>query len=202
MKTAPIHTFVLVALLVFGMYHKGSTCPVPVPSKPVDSGIATITSGSRCGAGKVELHATANNPSDTIKWYNRITGGSPIGKGESWTTPIISSTTTYYVCAKKGSSRKAVKATINALPPAVIIPAGTTSFCEGTNIVLTISAEASAFEWSTGATTSAIAVTAAGNYSVRISNASGCSATSPVTTVTVTPYPHIVSITPGLRCDP
>lgn len=66
----------------------------------------------------------------------------------------------------------------------VIIADGPTSFCEGGNVVLT-SGEALTYLWSNGETTQNITATASGNYSVTVSNASGCSATSEVTAVTV-----------------
>lgn len=71
----------------------------------------------------------------------------------------------------------------------VITAGGPTSFCEGGNVVLT-SVEALTYQWSTGETTQNITVSASGNYSVTVSNASGCSATSEVTIVTVNAKPE------------
>lgn len=53
----------------------------------------TTTGGSVCGAGSVTLGATGNG---TITWYDVPTGGSSIGSGPSYTTPNISTSTTYY----------------------------------------------------------------------------------------------------------
>ncbi|HNW69399.1 MAG TPA: M14 family zinc carboxypeptidase [Bacteroidales bacterium] len=53
----------------------------------------TTTGGSVCGSGSVILGATG---SGTISWYNVPTGGTAIGTGTSYTTPNISTTTTYY----------------------------------------------------------------------------------------------------------
>ncbi len=76
--------------------------------------------------------------------------------------------------------------TVNALPSTPTITAGgATTFCQGGSVTLTSSA-ATSYVWSTGATTQAISATANGNYSVTVKNASGCSATSLVTVVTVT----------------
>jgi hypothetical protein len=71
----------------------------------------------------------------------------------------------------------------------VITAGGPTSFCEGGNVVLT-SGEALTYLWSNGETTQNITVSASGNYSVTVSNASGCSATSEVTVVTVNAKPE------------
>lgn len=47
-----------------------------------------------CGDGSATLSATAPG---TINWYDSPTATSPIGTGSSFTTPILSTTTTYYV---------------------------------------------------------------------------------------------------------
>src|SRR5271155_2210935 len=119
MKTGSMRLYIFITFLLLGLYfNTNAQTPVTKPSSPVQPAIATTIPGSRCGAGRVQLHASARNPADTIKWYKLPAGGSSLGKGESWTTPVISSSTTYYVSAsKKGhtSARKAVKATVNAL---------------------------------------------------------------------------------------
>jgi hypothetical protein len=66
---------------------------------------------------------------------------------------------------------------------------GPTIFCAGGSVVLTASS-GSGYLWSTGETTASITVTASGNYTVQVSNASGCySLASAPTTVTATPQP-------------
>jgi len=65
--------------------------------------ILATTPGSHCGHGTVELSATANAGS-TINWYNVATGGQPIATGETFTTPVLTSTTSYYVEAMVGSN--------------------------------------------------------------------------------------------------
>jgi hypothetical protein len=51
--------------------------------------------------------------------------------------------------------------------------------------------------WSNGATTQSIAVSQAGNYTVQVTNASGCQATSAATTVTVNASPVAVATVNG-----
>ena len=77
--------------------------------------------------------------------------------------------------------------TVNALPTATITAAGSTTLCQGSSVVLTAS-PATSYLWSTGATSASITVANAGNYSVALTT-NGCSATSAVTTVNVTPLP-------------
>jgi hypothetical protein len=57
------------------------------------------TPASRCGYGTVTLNAVPNNGS-VINWYAAATGGSPIFTGNSYVTPAINATTTYYAEAK------------------------------------------------------------------------------------------------------
>ncbi|MFH0867643.1 MAG: M4 family metallopeptidase, partial [Bacteroidota bacterium] len=55
----------------------------------------TTTGASRCGTGSVNL--TASGGSGTLVWYDAATGGNIVNTGTSYTTPSLSSTTTYYV---------------------------------------------------------------------------------------------------------
>ncbi|MBK9981589.1 MAG: SBBP repeat-containing protein [Saprospiraceae bacterium] len=73
---------------------------------------------------------------------------------------------------------------------------GPTTFCQGSSITLTAST-ASSYLWSNGMTTQNINVSTSGNYSVTVSNASGCSAASTTITVIGNSYPPIPTITAG-----
>jgi hypothetical protein len=76
---------------------------------------------------------------------------------------------------------------VNALPAAPAISAGgPTTFCAGGNVVLT-SSSSTGNVWSNGATTQAIIASTAGNYSVTVTDANGCTAQSSLTAVSVTP---------------
>jgi hypothetical protein len=77
------------------------------------------TPNSRCDAGTVELTATSPDP---VIWYDAPTGGNQVGTGLSFTTPSLTTTTTYYAQADNGcvSNRVAAIATINPLPDAPV----------------------------------------------------------------------------------
>ncbi len=95
--------------------------------------ITTVDSGAICGTGSVTLQATASGGA-AIKWYTDSIGGSPLFSGATFTTPIISSTKTYYVEADNGgcssNQRIPVMATIGTTTPNA--PTGPTnqSFCD------------------------------------------------------------------------
>ncbi len=55
----------------------------------------TTTSGSRCGTGTVDLSASGSG--GDLDWYDVPSGGSLLYTGTNYTTPSLSSTTTYYV---------------------------------------------------------------------------------------------------------
>ncbi|HEX6098737.1 MAG TPA: hypothetical protein VF432_20645 [Thermoanaerobaculia bacterium] len=84
--------------------------------------------------------------------------------------------------------------TVNA-PPATpaVTASGPTTFCEGGSVTLT-APDGFTYLWSNGATAQSIAVTASGSYSVTVTDANGCSATSAATDVTVNPLPATPAI--------
>ncbi|PKP19272.1 MAG: hypothetical protein CVU05_11770, partial [Bacteroidetes bacterium HGW-Bacteroidetes-21] len=65
--------------------------------------IVSTTPAIRCGAGAVTLGA-AGSAGTTLNWYAASSGGSILGTGTSFTTPIISATTNYWVEASGGTS--------------------------------------------------------------------------------------------------
>jgi PKD repeat protein len=56
----------------------------------------TASGKSYCGPATVTLNATPAT-TGTVQWWNQAAGGSPVGTGNSYTTPVISGTQTYYV---------------------------------------------------------------------------------------------------------
>ena len=87
----------------------GMVCANSQPLKTVVVNNPQLTGtspGSRCGPGTVTLGATAN-AGNTLKWYGSATGGTSIGTGANFTTPLITNTTTYYVAASAGGGGSA-----------------------------------------------------------------------------------------------
>ena len=82
----------------------------------------TTTGGANCGTGIVTLNA-AGGVAGQYRWYTVASGGTVIAgqTNNTFVTPVISSTTTYYVSINNGAcegARSAVVATINTIPAA------------------------------------------------------------------------------------
>lgn len=119
------------------------------------------------------------SPADSYLWST----------GAQTNSITASSTGSYTVTAYHGScsATATVSVTAAALPTPVI--SGSTQFCEGQSGTLTANGGVS-YLWSTGATQPSIAVTQGGTYTVTVTNAEGCSA-STQTMVTLIPAPAI-----------
>jgi len=73
------------------------TLPVLATVNPMPL-VTSTTGATRRDTGTAILQATANT--GTLNWYNTPTGGTALGFGESFVTPIINNTTTFYVESK------------------------------------------------------------------------------------------------------
>lgn len=162
----------------------------------------TTTGASRCGTGTVTLNASGG-VAGQYRWYTAATGGIPITgqTNSSFTTPSISSTTTYYVAINNGnceSTRTTVTATINPIPT----PPTTTGAesCPPASVTLTASGGADGqYRWYTassggtalaGETNSSFVtpfLSATTTYYVAINNGTCESSRTPVTATIATP---------------
>ena len=165
---------------------------VTVTTIPTISG---TTPGSVCGTGTVTLSATAFF--GTINWYDSLTGGNLVGSGSSFTTPVISATTTYYVDATNNgcttASRIAVVATVNTLPTTPIITSVTQPSCAvGTGtITVTLQNATDTYSFDNGVTFQTGNIKSGlvpGNYHVIIKSIGGCN--SAVTSATINTLPN------------
>jgi len=109
---------------------------------------------------------------------------APAGSsGYSWSTGAttncitVSASGTYSVTVTNNgcSSICSKTVTVHPLPACTISGAG--SICQGLTTQLCAPAGSSGYSWSTGATTNCITVSAAGTYSVTVTNGGGCNST-------------------------
>ncbi|MBT8288636.1 MAG: pre-peptidase C-terminal domain-containing protein [Bacteroidia bacterium] len=113
-----------------------------------DSYITGITNGDTCGDGSVDLSVSGSAASNGFRWYDNETGGTLLyddaaGTG-NWTTPSISTTTSYWVTAYNGGcetwQRTEVIARHSPNPTISISPDVAERLVCGENSVLEISA--------------------------------------------------------------
>lgn len=163
----------------------------PVPANPTVVG-ATICSGNTANVSAIA-------PGGTYQWYDASSGGNFIGSGTSYTTPTLSSTTTYYAqttvngCTSTG--RSAATVTVQATPAAPSVT--NASICEGQTTTLTASGSVGNFKWYNAANGGSLlyagsnyitpTLTANTTYYVNSTSAEGCIGPKTATTVTVTP---------------
>ncbi|MBX9886313.1 MAG: hypothetical protein K2Y30_00075 [Flavobacteriaceae bacterium] len=90
----------------------GATATATVTVNPIPT-ITQTTNASSCGIGSVVLKATAS--AGTINWYAAATGGSSLGTGTSFTTPVLSTTNSYWVDATNTSCTTATRTQATAI---------------------------------------------------------------------------------------
>lgn len=146
--------------------------------------ISANGSTSFCAGGSVVLTASSAN---SYLWSNGATTQSITVT----TSGSYSVTTNSGGC---GGTSAVTTVNANSGPTTPTITASSSlNVCPGTILTLTSSA-ANGYLWSTGATTRTIAVSSAGNYSVRAYSGPNCSALSSTSTVTMLTAPTTPSI--------
>ena len=156
--------------------------------------VGTVTKPTTCGGNGIIPLTFTNVPDGT--YIINFDGGSFPNIDVSASAAVISAPAGIYNDLQITVNGETSVSGVNVVltdPESPIQPmitaGGPTSFCEGGNVVLT-SSEALKYQWSTGETTQSITVSASGNYSVTVLNASGCSATSEVLEVIVNARPE------------
>ncbi|WJS96422.1 T9SS type B sorting domain-containing protein [Flavobacterium johnsoniae] len=137
---------------------------------------------SRCGAGTVTLEATSNI--GTINWFTAPTGGTSIFTGSNFTTPSISSNTTYYAEASSNGCINPNRTAVNIIiytPP--VVTDENLTLCEFETITLDAGISGMNYLWSNGATTQTTTINTGGTYTVDVTSPSPENCTSRKTIV-------------------
>ncbi|MEL1243036.1 T9SS type B sorting domain-containing protein [Flavobacterium sp. DGU11] len=92
----------------------------------------------------------ASSPGNTINWYNSAAAVLPVATGTQFTTPILTSNTSYWVeaVAPSGclSARTQVSVTVNALPIVTVADVNVTA-CEGSVVMFSASSTGNIINW-------------------------------------------------------
>ncbi|MBK8626045.1 MAG: hypothetical protein IPN86_10915 [Saprospiraceae bacterium] len=165
---------------------------VQKPSPP-----SSTTSGSRCGPGTVTLSAVGCS-GGTIEWWN-LADTQLLGTGSTFTTPSISSTTTYVAWCKVGGcySSTGTQATATINPKPTVSAGNDASICAGQTIVLTANASGGTspynYNWSGGLGTGnvkSVSPISTTTYTVTVSDNKSCT-NSDVVVVNVSAGPTV-----------
>ncbi|WP_316801046.1 putative Ig domain-containing protein [Pedobacter frigidisoli] len=190
---------VLTALTSLDIY--GATTVYPNPT--VTAGNQTVCSGSTA-----TLTATANGGT-TLAWFDAATGGTQLATGETFTTPALTATTTYYIAVSKGTcantTRVPVTVTVTpALPTPVL--ATIVNVCAGSTATLSVQNPDAAvtYRWYDAATAGTLVYTgpvfitpallANTSYYVEAAQGNCTSAARAVAAVTVNPRPALPAV--------
>jgi len=139
-----------------------------------------------CSGHTATLNASLTGtvpPNTTITWYDDIIAGNVLGAGNTFTTPILTQTTTYYVGTCPGHYRNPV--TVVVINSA-FTAGSNASICNGGTTTLNASG-GNFYQWSppsglsnTGISNPVASPTVTTTYTVTITNYLGCSGTSSI----------------------
>jgi PKD-like domain/Pregnancy-associated plasma protein-A/Secretion system C-terminal sorting domain len=174
----------------FNLYHtfegdgNNSVCPVNTDCSANGDGCcdtpphmqSTCGATNPCTASGIWDNSRLNYMSYCVPSIGRFT---PDQKNRMQATMAISPRLS--LASSLGCSPTGLSPTITA--------SGPTTFCSANSNVTLTSSLANSYLWSNGATTQSITVAVSGNYTVTVSNGSGCTGISPPVTVVAMPDP-------------
>ncbi len=180
---------------------------LPTPTAPT----VTPTDTTVCAGQTVTFNASAPAGA-SFSWFTSASGGSPVATGSSFTTPALTSNTTYYAESNDGAcasgTRTQLEVTVLPRPSAPIVIPTDTTICAGQTITFNASAPAGAsFNWftsasggspvATGSSFTTPALTSNTTYYAESNDGACASSTRTALTVTVNPTPVAPTVTPS-----
>ena len=175
----------------------------PIPAAP------TVANVAICSGSTATLTVTA--PPGTYQWYASATSPTVIATGNTFTTPVLNSSATYYVEATNGGCtgpRTAVSVTVNPVPTAPTTNGQT--ICSGSSAVLVALGPGGNYQWYDAPTGGNLlltatsyptpALTATTTYYVQ-TTINGCISPRAAITVTVSPIPAAPTASGAIICS-
>lgn len=171
----------------------GSTKGGPGDTAQVTNFIIINKNDTICANNTATLTASLSGtipPGTVIGWYDSITGGNLLGAGATFTTPVLTQTTVFYVSTCPGTYRQPDTVFINSFNPGI---SSNDTVCKGDSAVLTASGGRT-YLWNTSQTTSSIRVipSATTTYNVAITGQCG-KATESVTVYVSLPAKPVIT---------
>lgn len=163
--------------------------PTPTAASPIDACINNTAT------------LTASAASGTLQWFTQPTGGTPIGTGSPFTTPILTQAgpVIFYVqSANGGCTSPRVPVTVN-VAAAIAVNLGPDTLACGSAFTLDAGNPGSLYLWSTGAGSQTLTVTQPGTYSVSLVSPLGCLGSDNVV-VSFTPNP-VFTVADTISCS-
>ena len=130
--------------------------------------------------------------------YNWFYNGSPFASGVQ--TITVTNPGIYSVTVDDHGCILTDQAVLSNYPSTNPVINGITNFCQGQSQPLSVTPSYNSYQWSTGATTQSITVSASGIYGVTITNNSGCHESASAT-VTVHALPVVTLVQPASTCS-
>jgi parallel beta-helix repeat protein len=143
------------------------------PAPPVASDIFI------CGPGTVTF-IVSSSP-DTTYWFDAATGGNLVFVGDTFTTPVLNTSTTYYMQTGNYCStqdRSAITAGIYPLP--IVNLGNDTILSVAASLLLDAGPGFITYQWNTGDLTQTLLVDSTAEYSVIVTDANGCTNTDSI----------------------
>ncbi|MFD1605774.1 gliding motility-associated C-terminal domain-containing protein [Flavobacterium artemisiae] len=163
--------------------------PVLVPVVTPVAPVLTAVPSNLCSGQTSTITVQTPVAGTDYNWYDAATGGNLVFTGTSFTTPVLSANTSYYVEAVIGScisARTQVNLNVSPLPAAPTVTSPTVTIQSGQTVVLQVSnpVVGITYDWYTAATGGTLltsstnyttpALTANTTYYIEARNASGC----------------------------
>ncbi len=152
-----------------------------------------------CGSQSTTLTASIQGTSSggNLQWFSVPFGGSVLATGNSYTTPILSTTTTYYVGICPGTFRIPVTVVVGQNPIISGIATITDATCTTPGSITGLTASGGiaplSYSWNgTSYPNANLPSAATGSYMLTVSDANGCSSTGGPYTISGTALPSII----------
>lgn len=184
---------------------------ISTSSRIYTNAITNTVPATICGSGSVNLEATASQ--GDVMWFDSLTASTPLFTGTVFTTPNVSSTTTYYALASLNGcvTGNRIPVTVSVLQLPVINTVTNDSVCESGSGTLSVAASAGTINWydtQTGGTS----INSGSTYITPIVNSTttyyvdttlnGCTSTRTPVTLTVNYIPTPTTVNPNQTfCD-